>query len=202
MNNKVFLVLGTGRCGTSTVARILHEKIGVYMGNEFRDGHYEDLAFKDINDSFLDGYRSNGNNIHVIGFPEWYDKINKLIEKRNKEHEMWGFKDPRATILSGIFLSIIGSCRIIVCKRNEQDTIKSMVANTNWDHELAQFVYRERKRIILNNTYFIDDDICFSIDFNERREDKWIEEEIRRAFCIDRKMNRGGWITKHIGFDD
>lgn len=193
MSNKVFLVLGTGRCGTSTVARILHEKIGVYMGDEFRDGHYEDLAFKDINDSLLDGR---------VGFPDWYDRICELIKKRNKEHKIWGFKDPRATILSGIHLSIIGSIRIIVCNRNEQDTIKSMVANTNWDHELAQFVYRERKRIILNNTYFIDDDICFSIDFNERREDKWIEEEIRRAFCIDRKMNRGGWITKHIGFDD
>lgn len=178
MSNKVFLVLGTGRCGTSTVARILHEKIGVYMGDEFRDGHYEDLAFKNINDSFLDGYRSDGNNIHIVGFPEWYDKINQLIEKRNKEHEMWGFKDPRATVLTGIFLALIYAPKIIICIRNEKDTIKSMVNNTNWDKELAGFVYRERSRAIDN---LINKNHC-RIAFNEKREDEWIENYIRKSF--------------------
>ena len=48
-----YLVVGTGRSGTSTVARVMHEKLGISMGNEFvpsnefnEKGYYEDVVLQ------------------------------------------------------------------------------------------------------------------------------------------------------------
>jgi hypothetical protein len=62
MQLQSILVVGTGRCGTSTVARVLHEQLGVCMGSRFREadannprGFYEDLDALEANQRLLAG---------------------------------------------------------------------------------------------------------------------------------------------------
>ena len=57
---KPIFVIGTGRSGTSTVARLLHDNFDINMGDNFRpanddnpSGFYEDLDLKRLNDRML-----------------------------------------------------------------------------------------------------------------------------------------------------
>jgi len=58
-----YLVIGTGRSGTSTVARVLHEKLNVFMGYHFPEttdqnpkGFWEDLEFNEWNKALISNF--------------------------------------------------------------------------------------------------------------------------------------------------
>jgi hypothetical protein len=70
---KTYIVMGCKRGGTSLVAGILRI-LGVYMGDEFIDDNHEDQEFRKKSTK----------------------EIINLIEKRNREYEIWGWKDPES----------------------------------------------------------------------------------------------------------
>lgn len=79
------IVVGTGRSGTSTVARILHEKLGVCMGHFLRihtvHDYYEDLLAHALNRMLGD---------HNISVLDW----RLALAKAHMNCDDWGFKDP------------------------------------------------------------------------------------------------------------
>jgi len=124
------LVVGPGRCGTSLVARHLHER-GVNMGrilvpgnDSNPDGHFEDAEFHWLNQGRL---------IERLGLVAWCAGVEALIAERT---EPWGLKDPRTAEFIEDYLELLPDARIIRCRRDRGEIIASCCHWYGW--RLAQ----------------------------------------------------------------
>jgi len=156
---KTVIVLGMHRSGTSMISGVL-EKLGVDMvkrglsknvGNPL--GYFEDEGFYNLNERIL-----------KIAGGSWYDVPDKdelefIREKdskidlsvtnliKNRESELWGFKDPRTCITIDFYLPHLKNPYFIVTHRNKEDIVKSFKkrdgTNEFGDEELVD-TYRER----------------------------------------------------------
>jgi len=150
-----YLVLGPGRCGTSTVARLLHTKLNISMGEHFRladrynvNGYFEDLEFKNPNEFFIKGSYS---------FKKWNMIIQREIEKR--ERFSWGLKDPRLCYLLGFYLCYIENPIFIRCRRELKKIANSLTKCYGWSYSNAIKVIKMRELFldrILKNRRVLD----------------------------------------------
>jgi hypothetical protein len=134
------IVVGPGRSGTTVVARLLHERLGISMGDRFRSDpegkcYYEDLDFRDLNRHFMDG---------VLNFNEWLQATERNIFIRKATEQPWGFKDPRASYIMGMYFMFFRDPLFVRCRRDRNDVAKSMSKNYGWPMESALNVARER----------------------------------------------------------
>lgn len=170
-----YIVIGTGRSGSSTVARILHNKMDIFMGHEFRkpneinpDGFWEDIEFYKPNWKFLNG---------KITYPEWIEKIFGVIAQRMELNKSWGFKDPDATHFLGLYLSFFENPKIIRCRRKKELVIKSLMKSFGHTKEYAENLYKHKEWILdnvlvgrshlavyFNEKRMLDEDIIKSIE--------------------------------------
>jgi hypothetical protein len=164
MSHDPYIVIGTGRSGSSTVAGILHNKMEVFMGQEFRkpdeknpDGFWEDVEFASPNWKFLNG---------KINYPEWIEKIFAVIAKRKNQGIPWGFKDPDATHFLGMYLSFFKNPRIIRCQRKKELVVASLIKSFGHTKEYAKNLW-DMKETILD--YILADRDCLIIYFDERK---------------------------------
>lgn len=141
-----YLVVGTGRSGTSTTARILHEKLNIFMGDEFvpandtnKAGFYEDLGFYRFNNDFLNNNTTYG---------RWLWHMLKFIEDRRKLGKPWGIKYSRMPNIMGFYLSLIDNPLIIYCYRDVSQVIKSLKRCYGHDDQRAKNLYYGRTEII------------------------------------------------------
>ncbi len=155
----MIIVLGPGRCGTSTVARLLHNNLRINMGNRFKEpdqsnpnGFYEDLDFRDLNHATLNGNCSN------------FEK--ELAQLINNCRGQWGVKDPRICDLWRWYRKY--PAQYIVCTRRPQLIVKSMMINYAWSE-------KESKQLLLVRLIGIDKLLeghnALRIDFSSGRED-------------------------------
>ena len=132
----MILVLGTGRCGTSVVAKILHNN-GVNMGKMFLDEQHgntpqplnEDTNYEDS--EFLDMHMR-----HV--------KMREPFRVFERE-EPFGLKDPNMPSHPELMQKYLDmKPRIILCTRDKNDTIKSFIKTYGYSREKATGIYNER----------------------------------------------------------
>lgn len=85
MTRPSVIVVGTGRSGTSSVARILHERLGVCMGHHLKMQHpggaYEDYLAHGLNRMVA---------ANVLSATEWL----RVMSECHGKCESWGAKDP------------------------------------------------------------------------------------------------------------
>jgi len=124
------IVVGTGRCGTSTVAKWLHEA-GVCMGTRFSEemnpgiepGFWEDLDFKELNKSYQEIWR-----VRVLEDASFKRDLEALVQKKKKEAlTPWGFKDPRTANPKVLphYLDLLPKALWVHCFRPLDDCIDS-----------------------------------------------------------------------------
>ncbi len=169
-----YLVIGTGRCGTSTVAGLLHNKLGVFMGESFLppdkdnpDGYYEDSEFVSYNHRF---YRRG------LDIQNWLAYVLRLISQRQAMGRPWGIKSIRMTEVLGLYLGFFDNPKIIYCQRNMEDTLASFKRCYSWADAQAKNIYWFRKKVadrLLQGRDYL------SLDFNERRTDEYIIKAIK-----------------------
>jgi hypothetical protein len=159
-----YIVIGTGRSGTSTVARIFHEKLDVFMGYEFKqadsanqDGYWEDVDFHNANRGFLIG---------KMTYPQWIDAIFGVVAERRIKGIPWGFKDPDASHFLGLYMSFFQTPRIIRCTRKKELVVKSLMTKLGHTRKHAENVW-EMKEMILDN--LLNGKDCLTIRFDENR---------------------------------
>jgi len=159
-----YLVVGTGRSGTSTVAGILHNKMDIFMGHEFTpanvtnpEGFWEDVEFNKTNVGFVEG---------LINYPTWRKSIGKIITDRVALDKPWGFKDPRMATLLGFYLGFLRSPKIIRCIRDKELVISSLMRCYGFDREKATAFWYVRETV-LDNTLSGKDFLL--IDFGDKR---------------------------------
>lgn len=173
-----FFVLGPGRCGTSTTARILHNHFNICMGEHFapadernKDGYYEDLEFKSPNDLFL-----NGN----LFFTQYLAILER--EMRKRKGKIWGLKDPRLCYLLGFYLSIADNPIFIRCTRDPNKVADSMAHCYNWNRDYAVRLTLARERHL--NKILSDRKVC-NISFDVPRSDDEIIKKLRQQIsCL------------------
>lgn len=136
MNEKVVVVLGMHRSGTSTVALMLQE-LGVNMGDRLLGasssnpyGHAEDEDFLDLHKLILKESKGSWD------FPPRQIKLNRIFEKHkdkveslidNKSvKELWGWKEPRTTLLSNNYNELLDNPYYICVHRNDLEIASSL----------------------------------------------------------------------------
>src|ERR1700741_5450654 len=106
--NKILIILGMHRCGTSVAANWLHE-CGLFLGDRLlekslhnKNGYFEDLDFLEIHEQIF-----RANQIYYGGFTppldfilsDYYkNKLKFLIEFKNSLRTQWGWKEPRTCL--------------------------------------------------------------------------------------------------------
>lgn len=125
----IVLVCGMHRSGTSAMAGMLHAN-GIHMGDE-KDfypppmkenpkGFYENVRFRRINDVILkqSGYKVKSfspdiPDISITQVEKTRDKMMDLINYYNKDHEHWGWKDPRTNLTLLSWMSMFHQMKLI-----------------------------------------------------------------------------------------
>jgi hypothetical protein len=126
---KPWLVIGCGRSGTSTVARILHEHFKINMGDNLvpaddvnPKGYYEDETFHYANRKLTRGYGT---------LPEWFYFAQDEIKKRYETGKPWGLKVNGLAYILGLFHLFIPDAHYIWVIRKVPLVVKSHV--TWWE---------------------------------------------------------------------
>ena len=178
----MILVIGTGRSGTTTVAKLLHEH-GISMGNSFATSsqhdcgyNFEDLECKKLNIRFVR---------NKIGYDEYIKELCKYGRKRQKEtNGNWGVKHPMICRVLGIYLQVFDPV-IIHCVRNKEAVVKSCMRCYDFSLDQALLLYNNRIVMLDSLLGRIEH---LAIDFTERLSEEYIWEQIEGYF-------RGGLLT-------
>lgn len=137
MNNKVLIVAGMHRSGTSLITQWLY-RCGLHVGEQLLgkgigndDGHYEDIEFYNFHLNLL-----KSKNLHDSGFVEEpvsgmaeKDKENalQLIYKKNSAYAEWGWKDPRTCLFLRDYDKLIPCAHYLVVFRSFGSTVSSVI---------------------------------------------------------------------------
>jgi hypothetical protein len=129
------IVAGFHRSGTSLVCQLLH-RAGLFLGYDLMGatfsnpyGHYEDIEVYDLHEQIL---ADNGRTwlvsepfLPVIIEPRWR-RMERFIQRRNAEHDLWGFKDPRVCLFMMIWKHLLPNARVLLVYRHFSDTTHSL----------------------------------------------------------------------------
>jgi len=138
MQNKILIIAGMHRSGTSLITQWLYRcgldvgenLLGSGIGND--DGHYEDLVFYDFQRKVL-----RNNNIHDSGFTDEQvppltfrekEQLEAIISNKNKLVEQWGWKDPRTCLFLREYETLIPDANHLVVFRDWKSTVSSMIS--------------------------------------------------------------------------
>lgn len=140
MFNSPVMVVSPPRSGSTMMAKVLQEWLGVLMDaspmkpdkviNPF--GWFEDSRVVQANSLFLD------RRIHIRAWTRRFKRYIRAMEKLNRP---WGFKDPRIIPLLSYALSFFKSPTIIRCHRPKEWVVKSYIEKLGWDEEAANERY-------------------------------------------------------------
>lgn len=111
------VVLGGHRCGTSAVAGVLYH-LSVFMGYRLLGagrynvrGHWEDRTFLEHHKKIVGGVLRWKK--PRVNFEPCRQAYGQLVRRREAEHKLWGFKDPRTIFVFPHFLEV-AKCEVRV----------------------------------------------------------------------------------------
>ena len=129
------IVAGFHRSGTSLVCQLLH-RAGLFLGYDLMGasfsnpyGHFEDTEIFDLHEQLL---ADNGQTwmisepfLPVIAGYRWQE-MERIIQRRNAEYNLWGFKDPRVCSFMMIWKHLLPNSRTLLVYRHFSDTTYSL----------------------------------------------------------------------------
>jgi hypothetical protein len=129
------IVAGFHRSGTSLVCQVLH-RAGLFLGYDLMGaafsnphGHFEDIEIYNLHEQIL---ADNGQTwmvsepfLPVITESHWR-RMEQIIQRRNAEHNLWGFKDPRVCLFMMIWKHMLPNTKALLIYRHFSDTTYSL----------------------------------------------------------------------------
>ncbi len=129
------IIAGFHRSGTSLVSQLLHHA-GLFLGYDLMGasfsnphGHFEDIDVYNIHEQIL---ADNGQSwlvteplLPVITASHWR-RMERFIQRRNEEHDLWGFKDPRVCLFLMIWKYLLPNAKVLLVYRYFSDTTHSL----------------------------------------------------------------------------
>jgi hypothetical protein len=129
------IIAGFHRSGTSATAQLLH-RAGLFLGYELLEalpsnpyGHFEDREVVDLHQQILYGnertWLVDEPFVPVVDRSDW-QKMRQIIERRNTEHRLWGFKDPRACLFIMLWKYLLPDMKIVLVYRHFSEVTRSL----------------------------------------------------------------------------
>lgn len=161
------VVTGMHRSGTSLTAAFL-QSLGLYLGEEFwqadqhnAKGYFEDVDFLQFQRSLLanccpqndggwiDWGWTENEGLDRYQFPKYADEAKQILQKR-QNISIWGWKDPRTTLLLDFWQELLPDAKYLLVYRFPWDVIDSIfrlnapVFSENPDYPLKIWQYYNR----------------------------------------------------------
>ena len=129
------IIAGFHRSGTSATARLLHQA-GLFLGYELLEalpsnpyGHFEDREVVDLHQQILYAnertWLMDEPFLPVVDGSHW-QKMHRIIERRNSEHALWGFKDPRACLFIMLWKYLLPDTKVLFVYRHFAEVTRSL----------------------------------------------------------------------------
>jgi hypothetical protein len=129
------IIAGFHRSGTSLVSQLLH-RAGLFLGYDLMGatfsnpyGHYEDIEVYNLHEQIL---ADNGHDwlvtrpfLPFVIEPRWR-RMERIVQRRNAEHNLWGFKDPRVCLFMMVWKHLLPNARVLLVYRHFSDTTHSL----------------------------------------------------------------------------
>src|SRR5689334_9877924 len=134
MENKVLVVLGMHRSGTSLIAQWL-KTCGVPMGDNLHganignpEGHFEDMDFLNLHERILkfNNLCSDGVINRTVSPESFVAEMANLIRDKNNRNIQWGWKDPRTCLFLPYYRTIIPNAKYFIAIRNYNEVVSSL----------------------------------------------------------------------------
>jgi hypothetical protein len=120
------IVAGFHRSGTSLVCQLLH-RAGLFLGYDLLEaafsnphGHFEDREVVDLHRQIL---ADNGRTwlisepfLPTITEAHW-QRLKRVAERRDAEHNLWGFKDPRVCLFMMLWKHLLPNAKVLLVYR-------------------------------------------------------------------------------------
>ena len=153
--NKVLVILGMHRSGTSLTAQWLHA-CGLQLGDRLHgpdigntEGHYEDVDFLDLHESILKEFGlPYGGYIDVPMPPlqvQQQERISKLIAAKQQANRQWGWKEPRTCLFLDLYRELLPGAKYLLVYRDFHEVVGSMIARhfQSWQTvQMTRFPWR------------------------------------------------------------
>lgn len=129
------IIAGFHRSGTSATAQLL-QRAGLFLGYELLEalpsnpyGHFEDREVVDLHQSIL---ADNGLTwlisepfIPVVNQRHW-QRMRQIVDRRNTERALWGFKDPRACMFMMLWKYLLPDAKVLLVYRRFSESTHSL----------------------------------------------------------------------------
>lgn len=149
-NNKILIVLGMHRSGTSLVSSWL-SACGLNLGDRLMggnkynlNGHFEDLDFHDIHEEIFKennikyGGLQKIDNLHVSEYHQ--EKIKHITLLKKSLRDQWGWKEPRTNIFLDFYRDFLPEANYLVLYRKPEIVVDSLLRR-----ETAELLRRLKK---------------------------------------------------------
>jgi hypothetical protein len=129
------VISGFHRSGTSATAQILH-RAGLFLGYELLEalpsnpyGHFEDREVVEFHQKVLADngltWLVDGPLLPLVGEERWAG-MRRMIEKRDAEHALWGFKDPRMCMFMMPWKYLMPDMKVLLVYRHFSECTYSL----------------------------------------------------------------------------
>jgi hypothetical protein len=129
------IIAGFHRSGTSATARLLH-RAGLFLGYELLEalpsnpyGHFEDRDIVNLHTRIL----ADNDQTWAVAEPllpvvqqQRWQLMRRIIDQRNSEHTLWGFKDPRACLFMMLWKHLLPGARVLIVYRHFSNSTYSL----------------------------------------------------------------------------
>ncbi|MVT12423.1 sulfotransferase family protein [Chitinophaga tropicalis] len=152
INNKVLVITGMHRSGTSLITQWLY-RCGLHVGNNFmgagignEDGHFEDLDFYNWHRNILnDNELPDDGLIHrsVTSLSDGQKhELRNLLKDKTKAQSQWGWKDPRTCLFLDFYREMLPDARYLVILRDYRSVVSSLISRL---YNKSAHKYKQKK---------------------------------------------------------
>ena len=159
-SKRIILVVGSGRSGTSAIAKAL-EIFGVSLGNNLMPakenvndkGFWEDLDFYNFNKEFYDSMNFEWNSLRLVDFDnfsfeeknEWSARAKKILENKLSSVKIFGVKDPQLTRLLPFWMDVFRKSSLedgyVIACRNPKSVAHSLAKHSGMSIEKSYVIW-------------------------------------------------------------
>jgi hypothetical protein len=137
MGNKILLIAGMHRSGTSLITQWLH-RCGLFIGEELMEanggneqGYFEDMQFVRLHEDILTGAGLPHTGLTEKSLPslstEDQQRIIDLLAGKSHRHDQWAWKDPRTCLFLSVYRQLAADADCLVIYRDFRFCVYSLV---------------------------------------------------------------------------
>lgn len=157
------IVAGFHRSGTSLVCQLLNQA-GLFLGYDLFEanfsnphGHFEDLEILKLHERILSDngltWQVDTPLVPIITGDSWRE-MRRIVERRNAEHSLWGFKDPRVCSFLMVWKHLLPAAKVLLVYRHFSDATYSLAQRH------ATLLLRNRGRMYLHRRFWEQPDLA------------------------------------------